>query len=237
MRILLIGFGKMGKIVAEEALTRGFALAGIVDRGIHSMPSPQIPLFDTLSDVALSQCDAVIEFAAPYDILSRIRQVMQKKIPYIIGTTGWEDMHADAKMIVNEEGGTLLTAPNFSLGVALFYKLCHSAAALFSPAKEYSCSLFERHHEEKIDTPSGTTKKLVQELTPFYPQLPFTCLRSGHFPGMHELVFDASADTIEIRHVARNRNGFASGALDAACWLQGKRGWFTFDNLIQEKFP
>ena len=189
-----------------------------------------------MNDSDLAECDAVIEFAAPYDILSRIHKITKKKIPYIIGTTDWEEMHAEAKKITLEQGGTVLTAPNFSLGIALLYKLCHAAASLLAPAKEYSCSLLEMHHEQKVDSPSGTAKKIMQELAHSYPQLPFASLRAGHFPGTHELIFDSPADTITISHVARNRSGFASGALDAACWVQGKRGWFTFDNFIQEKF-
>jgi len=233
MRIVLVGFGNMGKVVAKVALEQKLTLAGIVDKSMTASPLPGVPLFPTLFDEVLKKCDVVIEFAHAQGIIDRIREVSKYKVPYVIGTTDWENKHEEAKKIVQKAKSALLVSPNFSLGVNLLYKLCDCAGALFSPFKEYAPSLLEIHHSTKKDAPSGTAKKIAERMqTQTHKKIPITSIREGFFPGTHELTFDSIADTITISHTARTREGFAQGALEAARWIQKKKGWFTFDDVI-----
>jgi 4-hydroxy-tetrahydrodipicolinate reductase len=264
MNIAVIGYGKMGKIVERAARERGHRVFAVVDPFVtESAVSAGTLFYKTVEEAEnLHEADVAIEFSQPGAAADNIKALAQRRVPAVSGTTGWYDRMDEVKEAVKEAGSSLLWAANFSLGVNIFYRIAFNAAALMDPFDEYDVGGFEAHHNKKADSPSGTAKTLAEGIikrmkrkeTPVYetldrPPLPgelhFPSLRTGSLPGMHALVFDSPADTIEIRHTARNREGFASGALIAAQWLVKcpgpgeaaggpRRGIFTMDDVLDE---
>lgn len=252
MRALLIGYGKMGTLIAQHAPHFGFTVSTIVDHRVHRDEiAKEITVFQSLVPEALHSCDIAFDFAKPSGITSRISLLAQAKKPVVIGTTGWDDSLNDAKQIASHYNASVCAAPNFSLGVGLFLHLAQNAAQLFSSFPQYDVGIQELHHRQKQDAPSGTANALAQKVQQAYPtrhlekEVPHTSalaphdihissFRTGYFPGTHELLFDSLEDTITISHVARNRDGFAKGALLAAQWLKDKTGWFTLDDMIKD---
>ncbi|MGE0199101.1 MAG: 4-hydroxy-tetrahydrodipicolinate reductase [Simkaniaceae bacterium] len=212
MKIALIGYGKMGKMVERCALQEEHEIVARVTKEKRTF-SP------------IEKADVCIDFTEPSAVLGTIREVAAFKKPLVIGTTGWEVEKGQeyAAMI------GILYAPNFSIGVALFERLLKEAYTLFSP--RYGVSGVEIHHQEKKDAPSGTAKHLASQI----PGLAFQSVRSGYHPGTHQVIFDAPEDTIELTHRARNREGFARGALEAASFLMGKVGFYTLEDYIEER--
>jgi len=200
---------------------------------------------------SLKDADVVIEFSVPPVAPVNLLFLVNEKIPVVTGTTGWYDKLPEISKAVVSAGSSLLWSSNFSLGVNLFYRIACCAAKLIDPFKEYDVAGFEAHHNNKADSPSGTAKTLVDlvlgqmtrkkravyqtlERKPDADELHFASLRVGSTPGTHSLVFDSNADTIEITHTARNRDGFASGAVLAAEWLiaEKRSGIFTMDDVL-----
>jgi 4-hydroxy-tetrahydrodipicolinate reductase len=156
----------------------------------------------------------------------------------IIGTTGWEEHYSIAKEIIKQCKGSCLYAPNFSIGVYLFQQIVTYAASLMHPFKDYDVCGIEYHHRQKLDKPSGTAKALSQNLLQNMPRLhdfSFSSVRCGHIPGTHTLHFDSPVDTLILTHEARNRQGFAHGAIMAAEWLLNRQGFFSIDDMMQDK--
>ena len=203
MKIALIGTGKMGEQVAKRA--------NVVARYNSKTTLSNLP-----TDV-----DVVIEFSTAQCVLENVSRVAAAGKPHIIGTTGWEGSLPKAREIVESAGSAALFAPNFSLGIALFMRLLAQASDLMKPFPEYSVGGIEIHHSGKKDAPSGTARAIEQV---FDGKLHFSSLRLGHVPGTHSVLFDSPSDTITLTHEARNREGFASGALIAAQWILGKKG-------------
>lgn len=211
MKIALIGYGKMGKMVEHQAAERGYEIVARFD--IQKRPFSQI-----------EAADVCIDFTQPSAVLETLEAIAPYKKPLVIGTTGWDVKQA--RPYAKEMG--ILYAPNFSLGVALFEQLLKKAHMLLSPY--YDSSGVEIHHKEKKDIPSGTAAHLSKSI----PGLEFQSVRTGLETGTHQVVFDAPEDAIELTHRAKNREGFAKGALDAAEWLIGKVGFYTFEDVIEE---
>ena len=251
MRALLIGYGKMGRLISQLAPQYHIAISGIVDSRPEPFPESHIR-YNMLTEEAIDACDIAIDFSSPKNICGRILSLATAQKPIIIGTTGWEKHQAEAKQIIKDSQGSLLYAPNFSLGVALFTKLVAYAGELFNTFSEYDVGIMETHHRQKQDAPSGTALALAEKLMQHYPKktlklelgkhdatnedtICLSCHRSGFHPGTHEVVFDSAEDSITLCHRARNREGFAKGALEAAFWLIDKKGYFTLDNMIEEK--
>jgi 4-hydroxy-tetrahydrodipicolinate reductase len=182
-----------------------------------------------------------------------MRALIERRIPVVVGTTGWQDHLEEIRCAVEAAGTSLLWASNFSLGVNLFYRIAVYAARLMDPFSEYDVGGWEAHHNKKADSPSGTARTLVEgvlaqmsrKTTPVWEtldrppkaeELHYPSLRVGAMPGVHTLIFDSPADTIEITHTARNREGFAAGALRATEWLVRRRGCgvFTMDDVLAE---
>lgn len=228
MKIALLGYGKMGQLVETFALSR---MHSIVFRGNR----------DTVSSVPVSLFDAdiAIDFSEASAVLSHLKICMALQIPIVIGTTGWEESLPDAKEAVNRSEGTCLYAPNFSEGAYLFGQIVRQTSGLMESFPDYDVAGIEYHHKHKKDSPSGTAKSLTRNIQEAMPRTPssfaFTGIRCGSMPGTHTLVFDSPADTIVLTHEVRNRNDFASGAVSAAEWLQTKKGFFTFEDYMQEK--
>lgn len=220
MKATLIGYGKMGKEVEAELLRQGHTVVSIID--------PKDGLFPVKKEY-IQECDICIDFSQGRFVLANARAVARFNKPLLIGATGWEEELSDLKDIVDENQMGCLYAPNFSLGVALFKQVAITAATLFDPFPEYARCGVEMHHQDKLDSPSGTSKMLAEAAC---LDKSFTSVRCGHFPGTHTLYFDGESDTITLSHVARSREGFAKGAVFAAGWLIGKQGFYTLDDAL-----
>jgi len=251
MKIAIIGYGKMGKMVEQAALAQGHTVAAIVDPFASDTPAG-IPASKTIAEAALDKVDAAIEFTQPSTAAANIIALAQKKIPTVVGTTGWHERMDEITKAVEAADSSMLWASNFSIGVNLFYRIAWYAAELANNFPEYDVGGFEIHHNKKIDSPSGTAKTLAEgalskidrknkivwetmSRKPEADELHFPSLRLGSVPGTHSLFFDSPADTIEITHTARSREGFASGAVLAAGWLaaQKRGGVFTIDDFLK----
>ena len=223
MRIALFGYGKMGRVIEQAAQSRGMEVVAVVD-----------PLSGSRGDVG--QAEVCIDFTEPGAALGNIERAASAGLPIVIGTTGWYDQIEQAKQIVDRAGTGLVYGSNFSLGVNLMFRLVSRAAELFGPfLSTYDPFIEEAHHKFKKDAPSGTAFMLKQTLESKCDcKVPTTSIRAGYFPGVHTVGFDSEADTLEIRHTARGRAGFAEGALLAAGWIRGRTGLYEFSQVIDE---
>ncbi len=255
MRALLIGYGKMGHLIAHLAPQYGIAISGVVSPrlgfALNELPDA-CKSYNSITEEAIDGCDIAIDFATSKDICERILQLSAANKPIIVGTTGWEKHEKEAKKIISDNKGALLYSPNFSLGIALFSRILAYSSELFSAFEQYDVGMIETHHRQKQDAPSGTAIALSAKIMEHYTEreLSFdlskskgldahlvhvSSHRSGFHPGIHEAIFDSNEDTITLTHTARNREGFARGALEAAYWLVDKKGWYTLDDMIEEK--
>lgn len=227
MKIALIGYGKMGKLIEQEALTQGLHIAALFSRHLgKAQERPQ----------ELALADVVIDFSHASAVLDNLQLCLSLGKPLVIGTTGWEEHLPKARGFVEEAGGSAMYAPNFSIGFYLYQQVLNYAAALFQPFNAYDVCGIEYHHNQKLDAPSGTAKGISKNMLQKMPRLNslnFSSVRCGHMPGTHTIHFDSVPDTLTFTHQARNRLGFAQGALTAAKWLAGKRGFFTIDDMMQ----
>lgn len=223
MKIALLGYGKMGRLVEEIANERGHSVVATLTKASHS--------FEVLKD-----CDLAIDFSHPSVVLTHAKHCANFRKPLIIGTTGWEKDLQAVQTLVSQAKVGCLAAANFSIGVHLFQLLVGQAAALFSRQPSYDVAGVEFHHNQKFDSPSGTARALSQEINnhlPCNPDTLFTSVRCGQMPGTHEIYFDSLVDTITLSHQARSRKGFAEGAILAAEWLLPLTGYYTLDDYVQ----
>ncbi len=227
MKIALVGYGKMGKMIEGVATARGHEIVARfdIDNNVDGAG---------LTAEALAGVEVAIEFSTPDTTLTNIRRLVALKVPTVVGTTGWYAHRDEVKQLVAANDAALVWAANFSIGMNLFFKIARDAAALFARYAEYDPYLLEAHHKFKKDAPSGTALVIAQQLAKSYgdrtPE--FSVIRAGHIPGTHEVGFDSEADTITLTHTARSRAGFAVGAVLAAELLAGKRGFYEFPELL-----
>jgi 4-hydroxy-tetrahydrodipicolinate reductase len=153
----------------------------------------------------------------------------------VVGTTGWQKHQAEVRKVVEQAGVGMVYAANFSIGVNLFYRLARASAEIFAPFPMYDPFLTESHHKMKKDAPSGTAVEISRQIQPYFVDrdIPVASVRAGYIPGTHELGFDSEADTVVLRHTARGRQGFAEGALYAARWVVGKKGFYSFAEVLE----
>jgi 4-hydroxy-tetrahydrodipicolinate reductase len=273
VNIAIIGYGKMGRMIEAAARERGHHVSVVVDplrveapAGARYYPSVEEAEFHGAGEDAKksgAECvDVAIEFSRPDTAPGNIIALARRGLAVVSGTTGWYDRMDGVKQAVEAAGTAFLGASNFSLGVHLFYRIAWYAAKLADGFPEYDVAACETHHNKKADSPSGTAKTLVEgvlsrmkrkkrmvchlpDRPPAPEELHCSSLRLGSVPGIHSLIFDSAADTIEIRHSARNREGLAAGALTAAQWLvncpgpgqaagKPRRGIFTMDDVLAE---
>lgn len=178
--------------------------------------------------------DVAIEFSVPPVVVGNLERLISLGVNTVVGTTGWTAHLDEVKALVERHGTGLVWAPNFSVGVNVFLRLVAEAARLLAPREEYGAWGWEIHHDAKVDAPSGTMLKLVEQMKQAGYQRPIDVAsnRAGKMPGAHEIGFDSRADTLTLRHTARGREGFATGALTAARWVTGKKGFYEFSEIL-----
>jgi 4-hydroxy-tetrahydrodipicolinate reductase len=242
LRLALIGYGKMGKEVERVAVERGMEITARVDVDTPS-----------LSVEGVRKADVAVHFALPPTVVKHIEELAKLRKSIVVGTTGWQSDREKVQSLVQLSGIGLVHASNFSLGVNVFYRILKEAGTLFDRFAEYDVSVHEIHHKDKVDSPSGTavsianvllsTIKRKRELLAGSPegkirpeQLQVTSGRIGSVVGTHSVRFDSTADSIEIVHTAKNRTGFALGAVVAAEWIKDKQGMYTFDEVLEDLF-
>jgi len=238
MKIALIGYGKMGHAVERHAISRGHEIVCRIDADN----------IDEIDSKPFKCADAAIEFTMPASAAANCLRAMSHGVPVVSGTTGWNAELPRVKSVCDAGNGTLLWSSNFSIGVNLFMALNKYLATLMKPFPQYRPSMTEVHHVHKLDHPSGTAITLAQgimemdnsitawteELTDDRSKLVINHERRGEVPGIHSITWDSPVDSITITHDAKSRDGFALGAVMAAEWLAGKKGFHTIDQFIQD---
>lgn len=227
MKIALIGRGAMGQLVASLAQRRGHEVVCEIGSG------------DASSTKALAErlrgCDVAIDFSIATAVPTTVEACLAARVPLVEGTTGWNDRRAGIEKLVTQAGGTVVFAANFSIGVNLFYRIAEYSARLFSKVGGYEPFIEEQHHSRKKDAPSGTALKLKEiAAEAFSTEFSVTATRAGSIPGTHRVGFDGTADQVLLEHTARSREGFASGAIMAAEWVVGKKGFFEFTEVLDD---
>jgi len=227
MNLAIIGYGKMGHLVEQFAPEYGFDVPLRLD--IAENENGQ-----GITRERFRGIDVAVDFSTPAAVLTDIERLSAAGVNAVIGTTGWTEQMDRAKAAVEKGRIGLVWSPNFSIGVNIFLRLVAEASRQFAPYKEYGAWAWEIHHITKKDAPSGTMLKMVEEMKRADPtrRVDVSASRAGAHPGTHEIGFDSGADTITLRHTARSREGFARGALSAAKWVVGKRGWFEFSDVL-----
>jgi 4-hydroxy-tetrahydrodipicolinate reductase len=226
-RLAIVGCGKMGRLIEQLAPQHGFQVALLLDEKDNANGTG-------ITAKAFGDIDVAVEFTTPEAAPENLKRLAAARIPSVTGTTGWLDRLEEVSEAVARAGTGLVWSPNFSVGVAVFRKLTGLAAELLRDADEYGAWAWEIHHDSKKDAPSGTLLQLIKtmEARGYRRKVDVASNRAGRHPGTHEVGFDSAADTIILRHVARNREGFAHGALRAARWICGRAGVYTFEEML-----
>lgn len=230
MKIALLGYGRMGKEIEKIAISRGHEIV------IRKDVDDKIDI--TIADVA-------IDFSVPNSAFNNITDCLQKNVPVISGTTGWLDKYEEAVAICKEKKGGFIYASNYSVGVNIFFELNKQLAKMMSALKDYNVSMEEIHHTKKLDAPSGTAITLAEGVIEntmksawvlgeehTENEVPIVAKRIPEVPGTHTVWYDSEVDTIEIKHTAHNRKGFALGAVIAAEWILDKTGVFSMKDVL-----
>ena len=226
-KLAIIGYGKMGRLIERLAPEYGFAVALKLDEFNNAN-------FEGLTPENFRGVDVAIDFSIPAAVPRNVEGLAALGVNIVLGTTGWLE-HADAVRRAVEAGGIgLVWSPNYSVGVNAFFRLVAEAARLLAGQPEYGAWAWEIHHAAQKDAPSGTLLKLVEEMKKagYGRRIDAASNRAGAHPGTHEIGFDSAADTIVLRHTARSREGFARGALQAAQWVVGKKGFHEFSEIV-----
>lgn len=242
MKIALVGFGKMGHEV-QNLIREG---------GTHQVVSVSYENAKGLLDKAgIKKADVVIDFTSPEIVLETIKTVSGMGKNMVVGTTGWYDRLPEVKKLIKKNRIGFIYAQNFSIGANIFFKIVAYASSLFARFGDYDVAGYELHHTGKKDSPSGTAKKLAQVIMENFPkkkiletgrldrqiskeELHFASVRAGRYFGYHEVMFDSSADEVKLSHNAHGRRGFAEGALVAAEFIKGKKGFYSFDEVFKK---
>jgi 4-hydroxy-tetrahydrodipicolinate reductase len=228
MKVALIGYGAMGKLIANLLNEQGDEVAIIIDEKQANLSAKELAEQLKIADIA-------IDFSTAEAVLRNIEACLIAKIGLVEGTTGWNDKKDFVRELVEKHDGSFVFGANFSIGVNLFYRIISQASELFSKFEQYETFIEERHHSRKIDAPSGTALKLKDLVSQHITKdFSVAATRAGNIPGTHIVGFDSTADTIELTHTARTREGFASGSILAAKWLIGKKGFWEFTEVIEE---
>lgn len=223
MKLALLGYGKMGRMVEQAAGRDGVEVVAILDPVSGSRGS-------------LADADVCIDFTEPSAVLDNIKAAAEAGAAMVVGTTGWYGQLEEARRVVEASGIGFVYGSNFSVGVNLMFKITQYAAELFSRFPSHDPFIEEAHHKFKKDAPSGTAVFLKRILASQYGgETPTSSTRAGYIPGRHVVGFDSEADTLTVAHTARSRAGFVEGALLAAHWIAGRKGFYEFSAIIDER--
>lgn len=226
MKIALIGYGAMGKLIRTLAEEKGHKISVVIDDADANLSAAELA-------EKLKGSDVAIDFTTAEAVRRNVEACVAAGIPLVEGTTGWNAQRAEIERIVADGNGSLVFGANFSIGVNLFYRITDFAAELFAKFPAYEAFIEEQHHSRKKDAPSGTALKLKEIVTKHIKkEFTISATRAGDIPGTHRVGFDGPADQILLEHTARSREGFASGALFAAEWILGKKGFYEFTNVM-----
>jgi 4-hydroxy-tetrahydrodipicolinate reductase len=231
MKIALLGYGRMGKIIEQIALQRGHEIVLKVD--------------ENTSNYDITKVDVAIDFSVPSVAFKNISNCLQNNVPVVSGTTGWLEKIQEASDLCTQKKGGFIYASNFSLGVNIFFEMNEYLAKMMRNLNQYQITMEEIHHTKKLDAPSGTAITLAEgiiknsdkkswalNVTNNENQIPIIAKRIDDVPGTHSITYKSSVDSIDIKHTAHNRDGFALGAIIAAEWLIGKTGIFTMKDVL-----
>jgi 4-hydroxy-tetrahydrodipicolinate reductase len=229
MKIALLGYGKMGRLVEAIAMREGWEVGPKLDIGDNAGGKG-------ITAASMEGVDVALDFSQPDAVLPNIEAAARVGINLVIGTTGWADSRSQVERVVLESGIGLVYASNFSVGMNLFFEIVSSAARIVGKVPQYDPYLSEEHHNAKKDAPSGTALQLLELMKPYLngPDPAIASTRAGFIPGNHTVGFDSEADTIVLEHRARNRQGFAEGAVLAARWIAGRKGFYDFRAVFRE---
>jgi 4-hydroxy-tetrahydrodipicolinate reductase len=225
-RLAIVGYGKMGRLIEQLAPEYGFAVALKLDEfnneGYEGVTAPNF-----------RGIDVAVDFSIPAAVAENVERIAALGVNMVVGTTGWLDQRDRVRQAVEKHGTGLVWSPNYSIGVNAFFRLVAEAARLLASEPAYGAWAWEIHHAAKKDAPSGTLLKLVEEMKKagYGRPIDVGSNRAGTVPGTHEIGFDSAADTITLRHTARSREGFARGALKAAQWVVGQKGFHEFAEI------
>jgi 4-hydroxy-tetrahydrodipicolinate reductase len=234
MKIALIGYGKMGKMIEEISLDRNHTISTILDSNNWSINQ-------------LNDADVAIDFSVPESAVKNISNCIKRKIPVVVGTTGWYNDWEKVKQEVILNNGAILTATNFSIGVNIFYEINKKLSALMNNQTNYKSHIKETHHTQKLDSPSGTAISIAEQMIQHIDKyktwkeaentdestLQIIAERKNEIPGTHQVTYQSDIDKISIVHEAKNRKGFALGAVIAAEFLISKKGIFTMNDVLK----
>jgi 4-hydroxy-tetrahydrodipicolinate reductase len=218
LRVLLVGYGKMGRMVEEMAAGQDIEIVGRVDEGRDEW----------------CPADVAVDFSTASALLANFPKYMQSKMNVVIGTTGWGEHTAKLRADAAQAGLGIVAAPNFSIGVNIFQHLVAETARMMQAQPQYGAWVHEIHHAAKRDAPSGTAIQLrdAMKAAGFDRPIDVSSNRAGMVPGTHTIGFDGPSDTIELIHTARDRRGFAGGAIVAAKWIKGRSGWYSMQDVL-----
>lgn len=220
MKICIIGYGKMGKMVEKIAISKGYSINQIIDS-----PNDEI---DGNADVA-------IIFSTPESAVPNIIKCFEKKLPVVCGTTGWLNDIEKIKKHCETNNSTFLFSPNFSLGVNLFFKINNSVSKIMRNSDEFDLRISEVHHTSKIDSPSGTALKIKKDIDSILNKdVQIESKRIGSNNGTHEVIYESFSDLIKISHTAKNRDSFALGSIVCAQWIISQNGFFEMDDFLND---
>ncbi|HCO67387.1 MAG TPA: 4-hydroxy-tetrahydrodipicolinate reductase [Dysgonomonas sp.] len=237
MNIALIGYGRMGKEIEQIAIRRGHTIVSIIDENnISDFDSPEF-----------KSADAAIEFTIPASAMNNYKKAFEAGVAVVAGTTGWLDHLEEIKEICRKDKQTFFYASNYSIGVNIFFAINKYLAKIMNNYPDYSVKMEEIHHIHKLDAPSGTAITLAEGIIdnlnnkkawhlnsqPDETDIEIRSIREGEVPGIHEVIYESVADIISIKHDAKNRKGFALGAVLAAEFIHGKKGFYTMDDMFK----
>ena len=229
MNLAIVGYGKMGRLIEQLAPEYGFVV-------LQQLNSSNNAGATGITAESFADVDVALDFSAASAVLPNVERLAALGINTVVGATGWNRQLEQVQEIVRQTGIGLMWSPNYSIGVNIFIQLASEASRRIARHGDYGAWAWEIHHSAKRDAPSGTLLKVVDEMKQADParEISISSNRAGAHPGTHEVGFDSGADTITIRHTARSREGFARGALQAARWIVGKKGWFEFRDVVGE---
>lgn len=227
MRLLLIGYGRMGKAVDRLSTSYGCTVAGRLDIDNNVGGSG-------ITAAAVDGVDVAVDFSIPDAVAENLPRLAAHGVNLVVGTTGWQAHEPEMRRVAADAGIGVVAAANFSLGVNLFLALTERAAELFADRAEFGAYIHELHHAAKVDAPSGTALAMRNAMTGRgYPsRIDMASSRAGSAPGTHTVAFDGPVESIALTHTARDRDTFARGALEAARWVQGRQGWFSMRDVL-----